>query len=65
MCFSSPSAPAAAPPPKVATEQDPVVQRSLDAEQRRRRQGLASTILTAPQGVLAPTGTAPKTILGS
>ena len=60
MCFSSPAAPAPAPAPVVATAQDPVIQRSLDSERKRRAMqvGKQSTVLTGPQGTdAAITGT--------
>lgn len=66
MCFSGPSLPAPQAPPPVATEQDAAVQASLDAERRRRAlaAGRQSTILTGPQGVLAPPSGTAKTLLG-
>lgn len=67
MCFSSPSIPAATPPPSVAKEQDAAVQASLDAERRRRAmaQGKSSTILTGPLGAPSAPSGPPKTLLGS
>lgn len=66
MCFSSPSIPAATPPPAIATAQDQTVTDALDRDRRARAAaaGKASTILTGPQGVTAPASTAPKTLLG-
>lgn len=69
MCFSSPSVPAATPPPASAgpvQEQDQAVQAALDRERRRQAaaMGKRSTMLTGAAGVTAPVSTAPKTMLG-
>ena len=67
MCFSSPSIPAATPPPAPVTEQDQAVQASLDRERRRQAAALGkrSTLLTGSAGLATPPSTAPKTLLGS
>ena len=69
MCFSSPSIPAATPPPQAPTAQDPAVQAALDADRKRRAAaGGSSSTITNTGGALglpgAPTA-APKTILGA
>jgi hypothetical protein len=70
MCFSSPSVPAATPPPASAQpvqEQDQAVQAALDRERMRQaaRLGKRSTMLTGAAGLSAPSTPAPKTMLGA
>jgi hypothetical protein len=64
MCTSS--VPATPSMPATPTPQDPAIQARLDAERQRQLQakGLKSTILTGPQGLLAPATTAPKNLIG-
>ena len=67
MCvFKAPTvAPAAAPLPAVATEQDPTVTAARDRERKRQAAAASgSTILTGGQGVTTPATGAPKTLLG-
>lgn len=71
MCmFSRPSVPAAppAPPPTpVATPQDPSVLAAQDADRKRRAaaMGRAATNMTGGQGIVMPTVTAGKSLLGA
>lgn len=67
MCMSSPRAPS--PPPKLPEAPTPPDASASQASQtdRRRGQGVASTILTGPRGVTesASSSGAGKTLLGS
>jgi hypothetical protein len=67
VCFSSPSIPTPTPPPPIqSAEQDQATLDAIDRERKKRNKGVASTILTSPQGTdMSPTATAPKTLLGA